>query len=43
MSDDRDRTYCREHCRGFQETGGLCFADGECAEYTKHTHYEDQN
>lgn len=34
---NRDRTYCREHCRGFQETGGLCFADGECEEYTKNT------
>lgn len=32
----RDRTYCREHCKGFRESGGRCFADGECEDYTKH-------
>lgn len=36
MSDPRDRTYCREHCKGFRESGGRCFADGECEDYTKH-------
>lgn len=35
-SDNRDRTYCREHCKGFRESGGRCFADGECEAYTKH-------
>lgn len=34
--DDRDRTFCRQHCKGFRDTGGLCFADGECEDYTKH-------
>ena len=34
--DTRDRTYCRLHCKGFRDTGGLCFADGECEDYTKH-------
>lgn len=36
MSDTRDRTYCREHCKGFRESGGRCFADGECEDYTEH-------
>lgn len=36
MSDNRDRTYCREHCRGFRESGGRCFADGECEKYTEY-------
>lgn len=31
-----DRTYCREHCKGFRETGGLCFADGACEKYTQY-------
>ena len=35
MSDNRDRTYCREHCKGFRDTGGRCFADGECEKYTE--------
>ena len=35
-TDTRDRTYCREHCKGFRDTGGLCFADGECEAYTQH-------
>jgi hypothetical protein len=37
--DDRDRTYCRLHCKGFRDTGGLCFADGECEAYTKHMNH----
>ena len=32
----KDRTYCRSHCKGFRDTGGRCFADGECEDYTKH-------
>lgn len=36
MSDTRDRTYCREHCKGFRDTGGRCFADGECEKYTEY-------
>lgn len=32
----KDRTYCREHCKGFQDTGGRCFADGECEDYTEY-------
>lgn len=35
-TDTRDRTYCREHCKGFRDTGGLCFADGECEKYTEY-------
>ena len=35
QQDTRDRTYCRQHCKGFRDTGGLCFADGECEAYTK--------
>ena len=31
-----DRTYCRGHCKGFRETGGLCFADGACEKYTQY-------
>lgn len=36
MSDYRDRTYCRSHCKGFRESGGRCFADGECDKYTEY-------
>lgn len=37
MNDDyRDRTYCRKHCKGFRESGGRCFADGECEKYTEY-------
>ena len=32
----RDRTYCREHCKGFRDTRGRCFADGECEKYTEY-------
>lgn len=34
--DSRGRTYCRQHCKGFRETGGLCFADGACEKYTQY-------
>lgn len=34
--DYRDRTYCRSHCKGFRDTGGRCFADGECEKYTEY-------
>lgn len=36
MSDTRDRTFCRKHCKGFRDTGGRCFADGECEKYTEY-------
>ena len=36
QQDPRDRTFCREHCKGFRESGGRCFADGECEKYTEH-------
>ena len=43
--DTRDRTYCRQHCKGFRDTGGLCFADGECDNWRRHqkllNHYAD--
>ena len=40
--DTRDRTYCRQHCKGFRDTGGLCFADGECEAYTKNKRNYDK-
>ena len=33
-STDDDNEYCRENCKGFQETG-KCFADGRCKSYTE--------
>ena len=27
-----NREYCKEHCKGFQESGGKCYFDDDCEE-----------
>lgn len=36
------KNYCAKFCKGYQETGGLCFADGCCAKFRNYldTNYD---
>lgn len=38
---DRDREFCKKHCKGYQELG-RCIVDGVCENYSKH-HPEEQD
>jgi len=36
IKDTDEDAFCKENCKGYQDTGGLCFCDGRCEAYRNH-------
>jgi hypothetical protein len=40
---EEDNEYCEKHCKGYQDTGGRCFANGRCDAYWEYQKQKEIN